>query len=170
MTDFELAQHLILRGADPRKYRMSATDDVAVFPLWNFGGQLKGYQQYRPFAPKQSNNPKEARYFTRSFEPCLWGLEYLPSGGTVFVTESIFKACAIHKAGFQAVACLGSNIPAQLRQQMLLTRYHRVCAGDDDAAGVKFSRTFTDGFVSQDLDELTTDAVYALASKYKRGE
>lgn len=169
MTELELCLHLISRGCDPRKYRMAVTAGVAVFPLWNFGGKLKGYQQYRPFAPKQSNNPKEARYFTRSFEPCLWGLEYLPRAGLVFVAESIFKACAIHKAGFHAVACLGSNIPAQLRQQMLLAPYKWVCAGDDDGAGVKFSRTFKDGFVSQDLDELTTDAVYTLASKYKRG-
>ncbi|HCI4072937.1 TPA: toprim domain-containing protein [Salmonella enterica subsp. enterica serovar Infantis] len=113
MTELELCLHLAERGCDVRQYRLSVAGGVAVFPLWNFGGKLKGYQQYRPFAPKKTNNPKEARYFTRSFEPCLWGLEYLPPGGTVFVAESIFKACALHKAGVSAVACLGSAIPSQ---------------------------------------------------------
>ena len=163
MQDPELVMHLANRGCHASKYRLSVGDGVAVFPLWNFGGQLKGYQQYRPFAPKQTNNPKEARYFTRSFEPCLWGLEYLPADGVVFVTESISKACAMHNAGFNAVACLGSNIPPQLRQQMLLTRYEWVCAGDNDTAGLKFSRSFKLGFVSHDLDELSTEEVKQLA-------
>ncbi len=165
MQDAELVMHLAARGCHPGKYRLSVGEGVAVFPLWNFGGQLKGYQQYRPFAPKQTNNPKEARYFTRSFEPCLWGLEYLPEHGPVFVTESIFKACAMHNAGFNAVACLGSNLPAQLRQQMLLTRRQWVCAGDNDSAGLKFSRSFSRGFVSDDLDELSTEEVRQLAQE-----
>lgn len=165
MTELELCLHLAERGCDVRSYRLSVANGVAVFPLWNFGGKLKGYQQYRPFAPKQTNNPKEARYFTRSFEPCLWGLEYLPPVGTVFVAESIFKACALHKAGVLAVACLGSAIPPQLRQQMLLSPYNWVCVGDDDAAGAKFSRTFRRGFVSHDLDELTTEQVKQLVAE-----
>lgn len=165
MEDADLIMHLATRGCHAGKYRLSVGEGVAVFPLWNFGGQLKGYQQYRPFAPKQTNNPKEARYFTRSFEPCLWGLEYLPAEGPVFVTESIFKACALHNAGFNAVACLGSNIQPQLRQQMLLTWYQWVCVGDDDAAGLKFSRSFKRGFVSRDLDELSVAEVRELAEE-----
>lgn len=163
MTNTELLLHLASRGCDASKYQVYLGEGVAVFPLWNFGGRLKGYQQYRPFAPKQTNNPKEARYFTRSFEPCLWGLEYLPASGVVFVAESVFKACALHQAGFNAVACLGSNLPPQLRQQMLLTNYTWVCAGDDDDAGWKFSRSFNRGFVSHDLDELPTQEVQKLA-------
>lgn len=162
-----LLAHLKTRGWAGHDVWLS--DTVAVFPLWNFGGKLKGYQQYQPFAPKHCRNPKEARYFTRNFEPCLWGLEYLPVAGPVFVAESIFKAMALQRAGFSAVAALGSDLPPGLLQQMRLLPYEWVCAGDDDKAGLKFSRTFRRGFVSPDLDELTTDEVKQLASKYKRG-
>lgn len=85
---------------------------------------------------------------------------------TVFLTESVFKACALHNAGFNAWSVLGSDVSYNLLQQLLLLPYHFVCAGDDDAAGLKFSRTFRDGFVSRDLDELSTEEVHALASKF----
>lgn len=165
MKTAELLEHLSLRGCDAVKYNLYLGEDLAVFPLWNFGGKLKGYQQYRPFAPKHCSNPRDARYFTRNFEPCLWGLEYLPAVGPVFVTESIFKAMALHKAGFSAVAALGSDLPLGLLQQMRLASYDWLCAGDDDKAGYKFSRTFRRGFVSHDLDELTTEEVTKLAEE-----
>jgi hypothetical protein len=164
MTNEDMLKHLSSRRW--AGHNVWLTEDAAVFPLWNFAGQLKGYQQYRPFADKLCNNPKEARYFTRTFEPCLWGLEYLPKAEVVFVTESIFKACSMHRCGFNAVACLGSNIPNQLRQQMLLTPFEWVAAGDNDEAGLKFSRSFRRGFVSQDLDELSDTQVKELAAPF----
>ena len=78
----------------------------------------------------------------------------------------MFKACALHQAGFNAWSVLGSDVSTQLKQQLLLLPYHFVCAGDDDKAGLKFSHTFRDGFVSRDLDELSTEEVRALASQY----
>jgi len=47
-----------------------------------------------------------------------------------------------------------------------LLPYHFVCAGDDDPAGLKFFRTFRDGFVSHDLDELSVEEVRMLANQY----
>lgn len=78
----------------------------------------------------------------------------------------MFKACALHNAGFNAWSVLGSDVSKQLKQQLLLLPYHFVCAGDDDAAGLKFSRTFRDGFVSHDLDELSVEEVRMLANQY----
>jgi hypothetical protein len=78
----------------------------------------------------------------------------------------VFKACALHRAGFNAWAVLGSDVSYDLRQQLLLLPYRFVCAGDNDAAGLKFSRTFNHGFVSHDLDELTTKEVCGLAGPF----
>ncbi|HGT7382613.1 TPA: toprim domain-containing protein [Escherichia coli] len=96
------------------------------------------------------------------------GLEYLPESGVVFVTESIFKAVALMNCGFNAVSALGSNISTDLRQQMSLLPYDWVCAGDNDKAGLKFSKTFTRGFVSNDLDELCEEEITYLARKFTR--
>lgn len=87
---------------------------------------------------------------------------------TVFLTESVFKACALHRAGFNAWAVLGSDVSVSLYQQLALLPYRLVFAGDDDKAGLKFSRTFKYGFVSRDLDELSTEEVYALANPFVR--
>lgn len=161
-----LKAHLLSRGFDADRLRVVLGSGVATFYLWGFDGRLRGYQHYKPHAEKNCKNPKDARYFTRTTRPCLWGLEYLPRSGTVFVTESIFKAVALMNCGFNAVSALGSNIPADLRQQMSLLPYEWVCAGDNDKAGLKFSKTFTRGFVSNDLDELCEEEITYLARKF----
>lgn len=84
----------------------------------------------------------------------------------VFLTESVFKACALHRLGFNAWSVLGSDISTQLKQQLLLLPYEFVCAGDDDKAGLKFSRNFKRGFTSHDLDELSSEEVFRLASQF----
>jgi hypothetical protein len=135
-------------------------NNCATFPLWGFDGRLRGFQQYRPGAPKKCDRPSQALYFTWSSQPCLWGLEELPVTGTVFVCESIFKAAAARNAGFAAVSANGSGIAPSLLQQMLALRQLRfVAVGDDDPAGEKFSRTFGDGVVAHDLDELSREQV-----------
>lgn len=78
----------------------------------------------------------------------------------------MFKACALHRAGFNAWAVLGSDVSESLRQQLALLPYRLVFAGDDDEAGLKFSRTFKHGFVSRDLDELSLEEVRALAEPF----
>lgn len=89
-----MRDHLLSRGLDPFLYRVWLPDTCATFPLWGFDGRLRGFQQYRPSAPKKSERPSEGRYFTWSSTPSVWGLDTLPSHGVVFVCESIFKAVA----------------------------------------------------------------------------
>lgn len=165
MTKDALIEHLYNRGCTD-KFRIFLGEETATFLLWNFAGQLKGYQRYTPNAPKNHKNPKEARYFTRSSEPCLWGLDHLPKNinTPVFVTESIFKAMALINSGYNAVSSLGSNIPKSLLRQMKLSRIDWICIGDNDKAGLKFSRTFLIGATSPDLDELSRLEVITLAN------
>jgi hypothetical protein len=85
---------------------------------------------------------------------------------TVFLTESVFKACALHRLGFNAWSVLGSNVSDALYKQLCLLPYRFVCAGDDDKAGQAFSETFKYGFVSSDLDELSSEEVLRLATPF----
>lgn len=161
-----MIDHLLSRGLDPRLYHVWLSDNAATFPLYGFNASLRGFQQYRPAAPKKAVHPSEARYFTWSSIPCLWGLELLPKFGPVFVCESIFKAVAAHNAGFNAVSANGSSLAPSLRAQMnILSQYQFICVGDDDAAGLKFSKTFAKGSTAPDLDELDTAEVRRILSE-----
>ena len=91
----KMQQHLAERHYDLWRYPTSwLTEDQLTVPLFDFGGRLKGYQVYSPQHPKQSDNPKEQRYFTRMCGngQAVWGLE-LPVGvgETVFLTESVIQ-------------------------------------------------------------------------------
>lgn len=161
-----MRDHLLSRGLDPSLYRVWLSDTCATFPLWGFDGRLRGFQQYRPSAPKKSERPSEGRYFTWSSIPCLWGLELLPKFGPVFVCESIFKAVAVHNAGFNAVSANGSSLALSLQTQMrILSQYQFICVGDDDSAGLKFSKSFAKGGTAPDLDELDTAEVRRILSE-----
>lgn len=163
MKTLSVRDHLMLRGCDVMLYQVWLSEDTATFPLWGFDGALRGFQQYRPNADKKETKPSLARYFTRTSRPCLWGLETLPGEGVVYVCESVFKAIAAHSAGFNAVSANGSNIPQCLLAQMrLLHNFSFIAVGDNDAAGLKFSKTFGRGFTGPDLDELTSDQIRGL--------
>lgn len=140
-------------------------------PLFDFGGRLTGYQVYSPLADKKADNPKAQRYFTRMSGnvQAVWGLELPVSvGSTVFLTESVFKSAAVHRAGFNSWSVLGSSVSPQLRQQLSLLPYLFVCLGDDDSAGLAFSKTFAAGAVSQDLDEMALPDLKALLHSFDR--
>ncbi|QZE59602.1 hypothetical protein pEaSNUABM39_00022 [Erwinia phage pEa_SNUABM_39] len=84
------------------------------------------------------------------------------NGSTVFLTESVFKACALHRLGLNAWSVLGSNVSAHLYHQLRLLGLRFVCLGDDDKAGQEFSQTFGLGAVSNDLDEMTDEQLLDL--------
>ena len=168
MTKTSLVQALHARGYDVSRYRQwfDTKEGVVQFPLYDFRGQLAGYQTYRPGAPKQHANPKQARYFTRARRQLCWGT-YVPlNPGPVFITEAIFKSTALHEAGFNSWAVMGSNVGRELRQQLSLLPVRFICIGDDDSAGVVFSKTFRIGLTSPiDLDEMSVEAIRRLVSE-----
>lgn len=55
---------------------------------------------------------------------------------------------------------------APLRQQLLLLPYRFVFLGDDDKAGLAFSKTFGLGAVSGDLDELPENELMSLLKSF----
>lgn len=90
------------------------------------------------------------------------------NGSTVFLTESVFKACALHRLGLNAWSVLGSDVSDHLYRQLRLLDLRFVCLGDNDPAGQKFSQTFGLGAVSRDLDELTDEELLDLTLPFVR--
>lgn len=90
------------------------------------------------------------------------------NGSTVFLTESVFKACALHRLGLNAWSVLGSNVSEYLYHQLRLLGLRFVCLGDNDKAGQEFSQTFGLGTVSNDLDEMTAEQLLDLTLPFVR--
>lgn len=152
------------RQYEPLLYRTQWIDeDSATFPLFDFNGSLSGYQRYTPRFPKDGPNPQECRYFT--FSPnkqLVWGLDFPLKNGPIFLTESIFKASAIHLAGYNAWSVNGSSLSKSLKQQLALLPHRFIPIGDDDVSGKKFANQYPGGFVYDDIDEVPQESLKVL--------
>lgn len=75
-----MKQQLLDRGFDHERYHCWLSETQMTVPLFGFDRQLHGVQVYTPDAPKQTSNPKDARYFTRAFggKQLVWGTEIEP--------------------------------------------------------------------------------------------
>ena len=169
MPNTRMIEHLRSRHYDPERYYTQWIDEHCLtIPLFDFARQLRGFQVYVPSFPKHDPNPKNCRYFTRCYSKtqCLWGTELPVKTGTVFLTESVFKSAALHALGLDSWSVNGSSIQGALRQQLGLLPWRFICIGDDDSAGRKFSRTFAEGAVMDDLDERTPEELKNLTNRF----
>lgn len=92
----------------PTDGKSGSFDEVFTFYIYDFGGSLTGYQQYRPLGNKAYQcNPKKGKYFAH-IAPSrvgVWGLQYhYPSP-----VEGVFKAVRFHNLGINAIAVLSNN-------------------------------------------------------------
>ena len=158
-----LFNHLQTRGMNPNLYRvvLDEKERLATFFLYNFSGQIVGYQHYRPEAGKEcKNNPKEGRYFTYlpNGKDGVFGLDLIsPADRTIYVTEGIFKAAVLHRLGYNAMAVLTSH-PKRLKPwfRIMKATWNLIAIGDPDAAGLKLINTVKNGIQSPlDLDEMS---------------
>lgn len=148
---------------------------VATFFLYNCSGQLVGYQQHRPDAPKtpQKHGPKLARYFTYRKQPThsLWGLESLyQSNGVVFLTEGLFDAARLTEKGQSALACLCNNPQRDLKNWLDSLARPVVVVADNDKAGKALAKFGNFCEVcpepGSDLSDSSEDFVNWLVQKY----
>ena len=168
-----MIKHLLQRHYDPSRYIHQDIDfeqRILTLPLHNLNGQRVGFQQYRPdVLVKRHNDPRESRYFTYSKRDttAVWGLEtYDRTKPTVFVVEGVFKAATLHSIGENAIAVLTANPLKMADWFWLLSLRHNVVAiGDNDKAGEQLVKLVGRGFLSDDLDEMTLDAVEELIKR-----
>lgn len=110
--------HLQNRGFNKELLELLAPmygENVVFFWLWNTMGQLAGYQQYRPNAPKEKRNePRTGRYYTyRTPEHAyvIGGLETLHFSHEVFLVEGIFDAVQVWRQGYACLFTCGTPSP-----------------------------------------------------------
>ena len=153
-----MRQHLHERHVIPNLYGNSLVIDdynrVITFLLWNFSGQLVGYQQYRPDNQEKAvkNHPDKRYYLYLGDEGgdiqskskrrlAIFGIETLQkfSNGPILIVEGIFDAARLHKQGYAALALLSAN---PKKSKSFLKTIHRktiaICDGDPE--GRKLSK------------------------------
>lgn len=118
---------------------------AVTYYLWNLSGQLVGYQQHRPDAPKspQKLGPKATRYFTYRKQPtlALWGVESLHlNKGPVFLCEGVYDAARLTYRGYSALAACSNDPKRELRNWLDFLCRPVVAVCDDDAAGRKLAK------------------------------
>lgn len=134
-----MLEHLESRRCDTSLYSgLAVTEDTATFPLWNLTGQLVGFQQYRPNAPKQTKKPSDARYWTIfNQKNCqtAFGLDLLHSKHQpLYLVEGIFDACPLHSLGENCLATLSNN-PKHLKNWINSLGYYTIALCEGDKAG-----------------------------------
>ena len=146
----------------PTEGEPGSFNEVFTFYLYDFGGNLTGYQQYRPLGDKSyRRNPKEGKYFTHITpgRVGVWGLQYHCPSPIMVITEGVFKAVRFHNLGINAIAVL-SNDPVHLKQQLYLLSltYDLVVVPDPDKAGSKLTKYGTRFIIpTKPVDELTNN-------------
>lgn len=138
-----MLEHLLERRCDPQTYTTVHYDDSrATFMLYALTGRLQGYQVHTPHLPKtRGNSPRDQRYFT--YSPKLtatpWGLESYDPRRPLCVVEGVFDACALHDAGYPAVAVLGNNV-RMMRNLLSCLPVPTIAVCDGDAPWRKLAR------------------------------
>ena len=163
------SRHIV---ADFRYPAIDEEEGTATFLLWNLSGQLVGFQQYRPFQTlKNTNNPREARYFTitKPGTVAVWGCEYMYlSPKVVFVTEGIFDAVRFHKYGYSAIATLGSSLSRDAFYWLRSLGRTIVAVLDGDDAGKKLSNVGHISFTStSDPGDATEEEIQKIIADYE---
>lgn len=161
-----IGQHLQSRGLQLSLYpHASLTEDVAIFPMYNFGKKMTGFNQYRPGAPKKGidNHPKLGKYysFVVKNEIAVFGMESWDFTEPVYLTGGMFKAATLNRLGYTSLHVSAVN-PVVLRQQLELTGRPYFAIGDADAEGAQFIRRFGGWQSRVDLDEMTDDDVHTM--------
>jgi hypothetical protein len=175
----DMVEHLKSRHLQLDRYSGIAWDEeVCTFPLWNLGGQMVGYQQYRPFADKLKSNDEKGRYHTRRTKTDghpgnrttdaigVFGVETLASvseSGMLFLAEGIFDIVRVHNLNLPGIAVLG-NDPQYLWNWLSIFPWTIITICDNDSAGKMLAKM---GHVSlttteKDLGEMSDHEVETL--------
>ena len=159
--------NLKARGIDPERLHvvMDKETNTATFLLYNYSGQLVGFQRYNPQGTKKhEKDPMLMKYFTflgdegKLKKTGVWGLDSIGvEDRYLFVTEGIFDITKIHNLGLPGIAVL-SNDPRPLKPWLRAMNKKVIAIMDNDAAGSKLrhiaSVSFTVPDPYKDLGEM----------------
>jgi hypothetical protein len=108
----QMKDHLKSRYVNFKVHHPVITEQTATFLLYNYNGQLVGWQRYAPNNEHLSNNCFDGKYYT--FRSCshiaVFGLESVDCDSRViFITEGIFDAVRLTSKGIPAIALLTNS-------------------------------------------------------------
>jgi len=112
-------------------------EDVLVFPLTTFYGQVKGIQvRYQDREKKGYSD-----FFTTRTEPCLFGLReaapHMLSTREVVLTEGVYDFCPVQRVIPQTISTLTAKVNKQLMRSLYRCVDRVVSFYDRDDSGVK---------------------------------
>ena len=152
LLEIDIEKHLKDRGLDLKKSSaiIDKKSGLAHFIVYNFSGQLVGYQRYNPLGSKKNGRnlgdglDKYYTYITKegpkTGKLAVWGLETLKeSSKLLFIVEGIFDAVKVHNAGYPCVAVLGNN-PKVLKSWLYIIPQRIIAVIDKDPAGRKLAK------------------------------
>ena len=172
MEHLSLKDHLISRGYHPEPLGsiLSEEEGLAYFLLWNLSGQLVGYQQYLPNAPKAGHHPKDCRYYTYTTKigghsiPAIWGLHtFTLQTKRIFIVEGVFDAVKLHRAGECCLALLGNAGSKSIKSWLSTFPQEIIGVLDSDQKGSGM-KSLCDKFIItplpyKDLGEMSNEEV-----------
>ena len=176
-----LSEHLAQRRLLPELYSNASVDEesgVATFALWSMTGQMVGFQQYRPGAPKSGlEKARDQRYFTflrkegeKHTALSAFGVELLDRKQRVlFMAEGVFDVSPLHQRGVNALDVLTIN-PKPLKGWLRSMGYYLVSLCEGDKAGRKLAGLADESvFLPEETDpaEQSDEWFDNLVSKYK---
>jgi hypothetical protein len=175
--NFDTKSHLKERGVDPDKTQLIIDEESGdtFFFLYNFSGQMVGYQKYNSMYDKKSQSskklgdPRKTKYYNWvGDEPegkkiAVWGLESINiTDKYIFITEGIFDIARAHEAGFPGVAVLCNDPNPQLGFWLKTLPQTKIVIYDNDVnkAGEKLIKLGDYAFCvpkGKDLNDLSPD-------------
>lgn len=168
---FDIYSHLKDRGIDPETTRVIVDEESSdtYFFIYNFSGQLVGYQKYNPRYEKKGQNnlkdPKLAKYFNwisdegHGKKIAVWGLESINREDKfMFVTEGIFDVARVHQSGYPGIATMCNDPSPSLRSWIATLPQTKIVIYDNDRAGMKLKSLGNHSFCvpsGKDLNDLS---------------
>jgi hypothetical protein len=174
---FDVKTHLKDRGINPDKTQLIIDEESGdtFFFLYNFSGQMVGYQKYNSMydkkgqSSKKLGDPRKTKYYNWvGDEPegkkiAVWGLESINiTDKYIFITEGIFDIARAHEAGFPGVAVLCNDPNPQLGFWLKTLPQTKIVIYDNDVnkAGEKLIKLGDYSFCvpkGKDLNDLSPD-------------
>jgi hypothetical protein len=141
-TQEQMKTHLISRYVDIKLHRPIITNQTATFLLYNYNGQLVGWQRYAPNNKHLSNNSFSGKYYTyrSNSQIAIFGLESVDiKSRIIFITEGIFDAVRLTSYGIPAIALL-TNAPNSSMLNFLTCLGRKLVGVCDNDDGGRFLR------------------------------
>lgn len=173
---FDVKSHLKDRGIDTEKTRVIIDEESgdSFFFLYNFSGQMVGYQKYNSKYDKKGqdakrmDDPTKTKYYVHVGDEAsgkkiaVWGLESidLTTDKYIFITEGIFDIARAHQAGHPGIAVLCNDPNPQLGYWLKTLPQIKIVIYDNDKAGEKLIKLGDYAFSvdsGKDLNDLTSD-------------